>query len=168
MGNKLTAIYEDIVSDFERMSHLVVIRSSESKSAKVYSKTFLEKPITKECLYSVKNGTPILQEMTNFDVLQEILSNFENQKRTIEYYDSNCSIDTNLLKLQLDRELRVPPSFKEDGIYTVNFTIIPYISMRPGSYKVMYHMNCDKNKVPPQSISEQEPPPQIPDSYGKL
>lgn len=168
MGNKLTAIYEDIVSDFERMTHLVVIRSSDSKSAKVYSKHILENPIIAGCLYHVEGGTPILQEMTNLHVLPNILNNIENQKKTIEYYDSNCSIDTNLLKLQLDRELRIPPSFKEDGTYNVKFTIIPYISMRPGSYKVMYHMNCDKNKAQPQSISEQEPPPQIPDRYGKL
>ncbi|NBR60221.1 MAG: hypothetical protein EBT86_00980 [Actinobacteria bacterium] len=173
MGNKNSAIYDDILSEFERNPHLLIIQSSENKSAKIYVKSDLQNPLKVVTIWNVKNGVATLQTtpIRETEIVEQLLSTVETQTYIIEYYSGKNSLEVGNMLQQVRKDFLVSPFFESDGTYKVTMTFLPYISMKPGSYKVLYYLTTKTNKesheLPNETETETETEPE-PDTYGKI
>ena len=135
MGNRNSAIYNDILGEFERNDDLIVIQASAKTEAKVYNKISLNSPCKVVVMCEVKEGEPkILSFNSSF---RDVLANFDqtliNQKKIIEYFAGKDGLKNENTFEKISRDLKRIPSFEADGLYKIVHTFQPYIIMEPGS-----------------------------------
>ena len=173
MGNKHSAIYDDILSEFETNSNLAVIQSSCNKSARVYSKITLNNPSKVTTIWNNKDGkvTCMSINSTSELIFNKLKEQIENEKNIIEYFSGKGSLNYNNILQQIYTDLHLIPSFdtEAEGLYEVVYTFQPCISMRPGSYKLLYHLVSKKSKIEnSQDMSLFHVTTPTADIYGKI